>query len=32
MKDIGKTWGVEMKKKDIDIIHTGSYHLEKWNT
>jgi hypothetical protein len=27
-RKFGKTWGAERLKKDIDIIHIGSYHLE----
>jgi hypothetical protein len=27
-RNLGKTWGAERNKKDIDIIHIGSYHLE----
>jgi choline kinase len=26
--NLGKTWGVDKNKKDIDIIHIGLYHLE----
>jgi hypothetical protein len=27
-RTLGKTWGAERFKRDIDIIHIGSYHLE----
>jgi hypothetical protein len=26
--NLGKTWGVDRNKRDIDIIHIGLYHLE----
>jgi hypothetical protein len=31
-RNLGKTWGAEMNKKYIDIIHIGSYHLENRNS
>jgi hypothetical protein len=26
--NLGKTWGADRNKMDIDIIHIGLYHLE----